>query len=55
MREESKMMGEQKMQQMAVAMARKQRMQKDDRQKQAEAPLEIKNSGFGENTLLSKA
>ena len=37
-------------------MARKQRMQKGDREKQANAPLEVKgNSAFGENTLLMKA
>ncbi len=30
-------------------------MQKQDREKQANAPLEVKNTGFGENTLLAKA
>ena len=49
------MMGEQKMQQMAVAMARKQRMQTQDRERQANAPLEVKKNTFGENTLLTKA
>lgn len=49
------MMGEQKMQQMAVAMARKQRMQRGDREKEANAPFVVKGTGFGENTLLSSA
>jgi len=53
--EERKMMGEQKMQQMAVAMARKQRMQRGDREKEANAPFVVKGTGFGENTLLSSA
>ena len=40
---------------MAVAMARKQRMQRQDREKAATAPLEVKSGNYGENTLLSKA
>ena len=40
---------------MAVAMARKQRMQKQDRERAANAPPEFKLNTFGENTLLAKA
>ena len=40
---------------MAVAIARKQRMQAQDRERQANAPLEVKMSSFGENTLLAGA
>ena len=40
---------------MAVAMARRQRMQRQDRERSANAPLEVKMNNFGENTLLSKA
>ena len=53
--EERKMENEQKMQRMAVAMARKQRMQQRDWERAENAPLEVKASTFGENTLLSKA
>lgn len=42
-------------QQRAVAIARKQRMQKQDRERQANAPLEVKMANFGENTLLGGA
>ena len=52
---ERKTMDEQKTQQMAVAMARRQRMQMQDRERAANAPLEVKTNKFGENTLLSKA
>lgn len=40
---------------MAVALARKNRMQKQDRERAANAPLEVKTNKYGENTLLSKA
>lgn len=40
---------------MAVAIARKQRMQKQDRERQANAPIDIKMAGYGENTLLAGA
>lgn len=38
-----------------MAMARKQRMQQQDRERAANAPLEVKMNKFGENTLLAKA
>ena len=41
---------------MAASIARKQRMQKQDRERQANAPLEVKPpTAFGENTLLAGA
>ena len=40
---------------MAVALARKNRMMKQDRERAANAPLEVKKHKYGENTLLSKA
>ena len=43
------------MSRMAVAMARKQRMKQRDWERAENAPLEVKASTFGENTLLSKA
>lgn len=53
--QETAMSQEQKTKQMAVAMARKQRMMKQDRERAANAPLEVKTHKYGENTLLSKA
>lgn len=38
-----------------MAIARKNRMQAQDRERQASAPLEVKRKTFGENTLLDKA
>ena len=52
---EQKIENEQKMSRMAVAMARKQRMKQRDWERAENAPLEVKASTFGENTLLSKA
>ena len=53
---ERKLLCEQKVQQMAVAMARKQRMQKQDRDRAATAPLQVEGvNKFGENTLLQGA
>ena len=46
----------QRQKQMAASIARKQRMQKQDRERQANAPLEVKSlNAFGENTLLAGA
>jgi len=47
-------MNEQRQSQMAVAKQRKERMQAQDRERQANAPLEVKAKNYGENTLLSK-
>ena len=53
--QEAQVAQEQKTKQMAVALARKNRMMKQDRERAANAPLEVKTHKYGENTLLSKA
>ena len=45
---------DQRLNRMAVSLARKNRMQGMDRERAANAPIEVKASIFGENTLLSK-
>ena len=52
--QERTVMNEQRQSQMAVAKQRKERMQAQDRERQANAPLEVKAKNYGENTLLSK-
>lgn len=51
--EEHKMMGEQKTSQMAVANARKLKMQAQDRERQRNAPLEVKVKNFDGNSMLA--
>lgn len=46
------MMGEQKTSQMAVANARKLKMQAQDRERQRNAPLEVKVKNFDGNSML---
>ena len=53
--EERKLMDQQKDQQMLAAKTRKQRMQMQDRERAAIAPLVVPAKNYGENTLLAKA